>query len=118
MRPLFGRGPQAVSGAGERLVRDFDELAIEAPGSVALLPVAYRARIDMDEYRARVETASTHAQRAPHLPDLEPRHAGHADVHRVAVHVLAVAGHAAADARQPGVGGGRTIGRGGLDGER
>src|SRR6266536_4532266 len=83
---------------------------------VAPLPVAYRACIDMDEARARVETDAAHAQRTRNLPDLEHRHAGHADVHRVAVHVLAVAGDAAADARQPGVGGGRTIGREDLDG--
>src|SRR4029077_11937070 len=80
------------------------------------LPVAHGTGINMDEARARIEAYAAHAERTCNLPDLEHRHAGHADVYGVTVHVLAVAGHAAVDARQPGVGGGRTIGREDLDG--
>src|SRR6476660_6184880 len=81
----------------------------------SFLPVAHGTGINMDEARARIEAYAAHAERTCNLPDLQHRHAGHADVHGVAVNVLAVAGHAAVDARQPGVGGGRTICREDLD---
>src|SRR6185295_5864206 len=78
---------------------------------VMVLPVADRTGIEMDEAGARVEAHAAHLQRARRLPDLEHRHAREADVHRVAVHVLAVLRHAAADARQPGIVLGRAVAR-------
>src|SRR6185369_9205752 len=76
-----------------------------------LLPVADRAGVEMDETGPRIESDAAHLQRACGHADLEHRHAGEADVHGVAVDVLAVARHAAAYARQPGIGFGRTEGR-------
>src|SRR3954471_6336443 len=75
-----------------------------------MLPVADRTGVEMDEAGARVEADAAHLQRARGLAHLEHRHAWEADVHRVAVHVLAVARHAAADAGEPRVGLGRTEG--------
>src|SRR5882757_7584027 len=82
----------------------------------SFLPIANGAGIDMDEARARIEADAAHTERTRDLPDLKHRYAGHSDVHGVAFHVLAVVGHAAADARQPGVGSGRATGREDLDG--
>src|SRR6185503_20279881 len=78
---------------------------------VVMLPVTDGTGVEMHEAGARIEADAAHLQRTRRLPDLEHRHARETDVHGVAVHVLAVARHAAAHAGEPGVGGGRTVGR-------
>src|SRR5262245_50584044 len=72
-----------------------------------LLPVTDGAGVEVDEARARIEADAAHVERVGGLADGEHRHTREADVHGVAVHVLAVARHAAADAGQPGIGRGR-----------
>src|SRR5690348_15466358 len=68
-----------------------------------VLPVPDVAGIDMDEAGARIKAHPAHLQRPRRLPDLEDRHTREADVHGVAVHVLAVARNARTDAREPGI---------------
>src|SRR5689334_3118352 len=79
------------------------------------LPVADRTGVEMDEAGARIEADAAHLQRARGLADLEHRHARETNVHGVAVDVLAVARHAAADASQPRIMFGRAERRQHLD---
>src|SRR5262245_65161719 len=80
---------------------------VMSPSTISMLgmisPVANGAGVEVDETRPRIEADAAHVERVGGLADLEHRHAREADVHGVAVHVLAVARHAAADAGQPGV---------------
>src|SRR4029079_15379686 len=62
---------------------------------VATLPVPDRAGVEVDEARARIEADAAHVERVGGLAHLEHGDAREADVHGVAVHVLAVARHAA-----------------------
>jgi hypothetical protein len=75
------------------------------------------ADVEMHEGRAGggVEADAAALQAKTGEADLDERHAGDEEIHRVALHVLAVTRHARRAAAEHGVGGGRAIGGNDLD---
>ncbi len=80
-------------------------------------PVADAAGIKMDERRSRgrIETDATALQLEAGEADLLKRHVRNEEVHRMAEHMLAEAGHTGRTAAEHGVGGRGTIGGDDLD---
>ena len=92
----------------------------EHPGELILghaRPVTDAAGIEMDEGRSggRVEADAATLQAEPRGTDLLQRHVRDVEVHRMAEHVLAEAGHTGRAAAQHGVGGGGAVGGDDLD---
>ena len=80
-------------------------------------PVADAAGVEMDERRSRrrIEADAAALQAQPGETDLLERHVRNVEIHGVAEHVLAEAGHARGTAAKHGVGGGGAVGGNDLD---
>ena len=92
----------------------------EYPGQLVVghaRPVADAAGIEMNERRSRgrIETDAAALQTKPGGTDLLERNVRNVEIHRMAEHVLAEAGHAGGAAAKHGVGGGRAVGGDDLD---
>ena len=92
----------------------------EHPGQLIVghpRPVADAAGVEMDERRSgrRVEADAAALQAKPGETDLLKRNVRNVEIHGVAEHVLAEAGHAGGPAPQHGVGGGGAVGGNDLD---
>src|SRR5258705_11604641 len=77
-------------------------------------PVPNAAGIEMDERRSRcrIEPDAAALQAKPGEADLLKRYVRNVEIHGVAEHVLAEAGHPRGTAAEHGVGGGGAVGRG------